>query len=205
MSTAKYVILSVILTIFFLGIAGCGGLTKPAVTKRYYDIGPQRTNQVQAAPSDQTLTVRRLRVSPMNAGRELVYKTSDTGYDSDFYNAYFIPPGDMLSQALRRWLHATGLFAHVVEPASLVRGDLVLEGNVVALYGDFTGSGEAVAELQFILVDEGTAETAILFSKDYSKRIPLSQRTPEALAAGLKQAMAEVFAELEADLASALP
>lgn len=211
--------ISLLLPVALLLLAtGCGGMNKPAVTKRYYDIGPQRmteqaakTEQAeQAAPESgtgvepQVLTVRRLRVSPMNAGRELVYRTSDTGYSSDFYHAYFIPPADMLSQALRSWLHGSGLFSHVVEPASLVRGDLVLEGNVVTLYGDFTDGGEAVAEMQFILLSEGTAETGVVFSKDYARRAKLTRRTPQALAAGLKQAVGEIYEELEADLAHML-
>ncbi len=189
-----------IVALLLLAATGCGGMSKPAVSKRYYDIGPIRTAEAQA-PSSEVLTVRRLRVSPMNAGREMVYKTSDTGFSSDFYHAYFIPPADMLSQALRRWLHASGLYEHVVETASLVRGDLVLEGNVVALYGDFTAGGQAVAEMQFFLLDEGGTETGVVFSRDYVKRINLGQETPQALAQGLKQAMAEIFTELEADLA----
>ncbi len=189
-----------IIAFFLLAATGCGGMSKPAVTKRYYDIGPIRMAEAQAS-NGEVLTVRRLRVSPMNAGREMVYKTSDTGFSSDFYHAYFIPPADMLSQALQRWLHASGLYEHVVETASLVRGDLVLEGNVVALYGDFTEGGFAVAEVQFFLLDEGGAEIGVVLSQDYVKRIKLKRETPQALAQGLKQAIFEIFSELEADLA----
>lgn len=190
-----------------LACAGCGGLSKPAVTKHYYDIGPERPASlgVAEAPGDDVLVVRRLRVSPMNAGREMVYRTSDTGFRSNYYHAFFIPPGDMLSQSLRTWLHDSGRFSHVVEPASLLTGDLVLEGNVVALYGDYATGAEAVASMQFLLLDESGQGPRVLFSADYERREALPDDAPQTLAGGLKRAVADIFTELERDLAAALP
>lgn len=184
--------------------SGCAGLNKPALEKHYYDITPARPEALAPAvsPSFGALKVRRLSVSPMHSGREMVYRTSENGYSSDFYNGFFVAPADMLSQGLRRWLGESGLFAHVVAPSSLVAGELVLEGNLVALYGDYSGAPEAVATMEFLLLDESRPEVEIVFSSVYSRRVSMSAASPDRLAEGLQRAVAEVYAALEKDLAS---
>lgn len=186
-------------------LAGCLVPERKPVEKRYYNLEIAREDRAQNAAADRALKVRRLAISPRYAGRELVYKTGETAFESDFYNEFFIPPAEMLTQDLRAWLDRSGLFAHVLDPASLAQAGLVLEGAVNALYGDFSRRPPvAVAKLQFFLIDERSAEGAILFSRDYAREVALDAGSPRDLVLGLRAAVRDVFASLEADLREAL-
>ncbi|MGE4553727.1 MAG: hypothetical protein AB7D57_11480 [Desulfovibrionaceae bacterium] len=191
--------------------AGClpgGGRHAPA-DKHYYLVATPRPAPAAPAPagpvSDATLRLRRFRVSPDYSGRELVYRMGETDVTSDFYNVFFTPPADMFTQGLRQWLQDADLCAHVVEDASLARSGLVLEPVLNALYGDFAGSApEAVVRMQFFLVDDAGRGGEIVFAKDYERRAPLAARNAEALVEGYRQAVAGIYAALEADLRGAL-
>ncbi|MEF2144950.1 MAG: hypothetical protein V3573_05850 [Desulfovibrionaceae bacterium] len=185
-------------------VAGCGGLKRPAVEKRHYDIRPERERQERVLQGVD-LKVRRLQISPLYAGREMVFRNADLSYASDYYNTWFVPPVDMLSQGLRVWLDRSGLFAHVLEPSSVVGASLILEGVVNSLYGDFSGEQPvAVAEMQFLLIDESTPHNDIVMTGDYGVRIPLASTGPGDLALGLRQAVQEIFTQLEKELARVL-
>lgn len=191
----------------FLGIVilsvllGCGGLSRKAVEKRHYTLDVKREGAPEILASGKVLKVRRMQISPLYDGRELVYKLDDGRVESDFYNLFFMPPVELLSHDLERWMDGSGLFADTVAPASLAEADYTLEGVVNTIYGDFSGGGTAaVVEMQFFLLDERTAANHILFSKRYEKRTPVSSDTPKAVVKGMRTAVREIFTELEGDL-----
>lgn len=184
-----------------LALSGCLNLQKPVLEKRYYNIQPQRAQAKGYPLCGSALRLQRLRVSPRFTGRELVYKTESGLYESDFYNAFFIPPADMLTQDLLDWLGKANLFAHVVDPSSLVETDLTLEGAVNSLYGDYSQSPpRAVLEMQFFLLDQNAFGDAILLSKDYSESVALRGHDPKDLVNALQDAARDIFARLEGDL-----
>lgn len=150
------------------------------------------------------LKVRRATVSDIYSGRELIYKMKDGRIESDFYNMYFVAPGNMLTAELRNWLAASGQFAHIVEPGSMVVSDLTLETVVNSLYGDYTAEQPAaVVEVQFFVVDESTPNNVIVFSTEYKKRIPFSKPDPGQLVRSMTKGVQDIFTELEKDLAAA--
>jgi cholesterol transport system auxiliary component len=180
---------------------GCVNLKKPAVEKRYYRIEALRSANQNASVSPNVLKVRRLRISPSYSGKGLVYKTGASTYASDFYHAYFISPSDMLTQELLDWLAASQIFSHVVDPASLVRSDMVLEGVVNALYGDYSMTPhKAVLRMQFFLLDESTLERSIVFAKDYNREKDLYSDSPARLIRTQSENLASILNELETDL-----
>lgn len=188
-----------------LVLSGCAGMQRPAVEKRHFDLRPERVERVVPSQGAVNLRLRRVQVSPLCSGREMVLRSEGASFSSDYYNTWFVPPADMLTQGLRQWLDRSGLFAHVVDSGSLAGAAMVLEGTVNALYGDFSGAvPEAVVEMQFLLLDESGAHNEIVFSGDYSQRIALVSERPADLAVGLRQGVAAVFAGLESDLESAL-
>ncbi|WP_319583799.1 ABC-type transport auxiliary lipoprotein family protein [uncultured Pseudodesulfovibrio sp.] len=187
-----------------LAASACVKLGGKPLEKRYYQISPARTAQKADAPRDVILLVRRLSVSDLYSTRELVYRGAEGNVDSDFYNMYFVTPGSMLTTELRRWLSESGLFTHVIEPGSMVVPTLTLEGTVNALYGDYsTEQPAAVVEMQFFVVDESTADNAIVFSRSYTERVPLADAAPQNLIKGLTQGVEHIYANLETDLAAA--
>ncbi len=104
--------------------------------------------------------------SDLYNSRELIYQMADGRIESDFYNMYFVAPGNMLTSELRKWLGASGQFSHIIEPGSMVVPTYTLEGTVNALYGDYSGeTPAAVVKLQIFIVDESTAENDIVFPR----------------------------------------
>lgn len=199
----KYHVILVVLTVAMLATA-CVKLGGQPLDKRYFQIAPVRTGQSAAALDDVVLKVRRLSVSDLYNTRELVYREKDGRVESDFYNMFFVTPANMLTTELRNWLRKSGLFAHIIEPGSMVIPGLTLEGVVNALYGDYTtDSPAAVVEMQFFVVDESSATNEIVFSNSYKQRIPLAQPDPKELVYAMTKAVHAIFTELENDLAAA--
>lgn len=183
-----------------LMLCGCAGLSKKAVEKHHYYLEVQRGTAETVTRPDAVMLVRRMQVSPLYDGRELVYRMDGGRMESDFYNLFFVPPAEMVSQNLRQWIGSAGLVGEVVADASLVQSDYILEGMVNALYADFSGNRpEGVAAMQFFLLD-AESDDAILFSGRYEERVPLSGRSPDAIVEGQRKAVHAIFEKLENDL-----
>ncbi|MGE4264300.1 MAG: ABC-type transport auxiliary lipoprotein family protein [Desulfovibrio sp.] len=193
--------------------ASCVKLERQPVEKRFYALETARPVTTLAAGAvtktapltSATLLVRRLHVSPRVAGRELVYRTAPTAWTADYYNVFFVAPADMLTQDLREWLTGAGLCANVVDPGSLVPADFILEGNVTSLHGDFAAKPpQALVEMQFLLLKATGDERQVLLTREYRKTAPLAANTPQEVVRAEREAVAAVYADLEADLRTAL-
>ncbi len=200
-----------VLMVASLLLGSCVKLEKQPLDKRFYALEVARPGAALttfATPA--TLLVRRMQISPRVAGRELVYRTAESAWTADFYNLFFVLPADMLTQDLRTWLRDAALFANVVDPSSLLLPEYILEGNVSGLHGDFApGSGkgpaQAVAEMQFLLLRNTAGERRVVLTRDIRKTVPLAANTPAELVRALRQAVAEVNAELETAIREAVP
>ncbi len=199
--------------IALLATAGCGSLSRSAPEVRAWVVRAERPTEAEP-PSEQdvaavdaavevadltrpTLEVRRLRLSPRYDTRSFVYRTSEHGYESDFYNEFFASPADLLTEETRRWLEASDLFEHVVGPESRVLGGLILEGQIVAIYADDSGpKRRAVIELQFLLISEPGSVVAGSYSSRAEVEVGAG-RSPQTLVDGWCQALAQVLGELE--------
>jgi cholesterol transport system auxiliary component len=131
-----------------------------------------------------------------------VYRTSDAGYEADFYRAFFTPPASQVTEIARRWTSAAGLFGHVVEAASVAPETHVLEGNLAALYADLRGEvPKAVVELQLTLL---SASGEIRLHRAHKREVAAASTSADALIAAWNQGLAEILAEAEKDLAKAV-
>lgn len=185
-------------------VTACVNLDKPAPDKRYYSITLYRPGEPKPATGETIIKLRRMAVSDTYSTRELVYRMKDGRMESDFYNLFFVTPSNNLTQELKRWLAASGLFAHIIEPGSMVVPDLTLESIANKLYGDYSGdTPAAVVSMQFFLVDESTANNRIVFSKNYEQRIPFTAAAPGQLIQAMTQGVKAIFRQLEQDLAAA--
>ena len=66
--------------------------------------------------------------------------------DTEFYNEWAAPPVELVEEAMRQWLAASGLFAAVVSPGSRLRAGLVLEAELLRLQAEpreWPGAGRA--------------------------------------------------------------
>ena len=188
------------LTLLFL--SGCVSLTKSFPDKHYYALEVTRQGEPGVPASGAVLDVRGLFVSPGFEGKELVYRTGNTRYESDFYNAWFLSPSAMLTQQMQDWLRQAQLFEHVVASPSYLDATHIMEGAVTALYGDYRQQGgrKAVVGMHIVLIEDHSTRPAIVFQRDYQQLVELTETSPDALTRGWNQGLEKIFMTLEADL-----
>jgi cholesterol transport system auxiliary component len=182
--------------------AACLGIERSYPDRRYFVLDSGANTNSSDSSANETLQVSNIRVSPRYADKNFIYRTSDAGYESDFYNQFLIAPAFLITEEVRKGLIGSQVFKYVIGPSSPLQPSYVLEGTVNALYGDFRNadSPRAVLEMEFFLTGEIPAKPGILMQKRYVKSIPLTGRTPEALVKGWNQALEEILTSLEADL-----
>jgi cholesterol transport system auxiliary component len=175
-------------------------------TKRARSTGPGQAIRPGAGSGQSVLRVRDLQVAAPFAGRGFVYRRGDWQYESDFYHELLVPPRAALTEQVRLWLRDSSLFDTVLESASKADAALSLEGTVDAFYGDFREQDRprAVLDIHFVVSDEHSASSAILFQHSYRQAMPLQQHGPDALVAGWSKALEQILGELERDLSSRL-
>ncbi|BCS90280.1 ABC-type transport auxiliary lipoprotein family protein [Pseudodesulfovibrio sediminis] len=182
----------------------CVKLGGKPLDKKYYQITPVRTAAPAPQSYDFVLKVRRLSISDLYNTRELIYRQPQGRIESDFYSMFFVPPSNMLTTELKKWLNESGLFSHIIEPGSMVVPGLTLEGVVNSLYGDYTGNTPAaIVEMQFFVVDESTANNVIVFSNTYTQRIGFDTPNPQALIEAMTTGVQTIYTDLENDLSAA--
>ncbi len=192
---------------FFLSalFSGCVSFERSYPDKHYFvlDVGQG------VKPPNQTgngvLEVSDMRISPRYESQSFVYRTSEASYESDFYNQFLIPPAALITEEVRKALVQSRIFEHVINSSSQLQPTYRLEGMVNALYGDFRSNSpaSAVIEIEFFLSKPSSAGTEIIMGKRYSKSVPVSGRSPEALVKGWDEALSAALGSLVADLQSA--
>lgn len=181
---------------------GCvGALKSDYPERRYYTLSAEREGKTSAPAGDAVLRVRRFTCSKLSEGSEFVTRVSDTEYETDFYNQFFAPPAQQVTEQAQRWLAGSGLFAAVVGTGSSLPETHILEGNVVALYGDARDKARvSTLELQVMLLRVSSEPTAVLFQKSYKAQEPMRGDVATTVK-GWNAGLQKILAELESDLA----
>jgi len=195
------------LAILFAAVLADGcSLRKAYPAKHTFLLEARRAGDSRASTGSPVLQVRNLRLAAPFDGKGFVYRTTGLGYQSDFYNEFLVTPRTLLTEQVRQWLGASGLFQCVLDPSSKAEQTHSLEGNVSALYGDFRDDAapKAVLEAEFFLINEQTTSPQIVFHQSYRQQVALRNRAPETLAEGWSKAVEKTLTELEADLAKTL-
>jgi ABC-type uncharacterized transport system auxiliary subunit len=182
---------------------GCVDLKESYPDWRYYSMEVVRTGASRTGDTKAVLRVRRFSASQMYDGREMVTRTGESTYESDYYNVLFIPPAVQVGEQTRRWLQGSGLFGHVVGTGSSVGETQTLEGNLVSLYGDYRNpeAPNAFIEVQFVLVNVAADPVSVRFQKTYRQEIPVEKRDPAMLVKGWDEGLRRILVALEEDLA----
>lgn len=191
--------------LWFALLLGCVNLERSYPDKHYFVLEVPRIEQPPGQPGKGILEVTEMRVSPRYADPNFVYRLSDTGYESDFYNQFLIAPAALVTEEVRKALGQSGIFDYVVTPSTQLPSNYRLQGNVNALYGDFrkADAARAAVEIEFFLTKQGGNPNGIVLAKRYSKAAPLSGRSPDALVKGWNEALAAAVGAFIADLKSA--
>lgn len=185
-------------------LGGCA-IGKPVPEAALYAIEPTPpTSSLPRKP--QTLTMGRVRVAPVYAGKSLVFRVDDVRYARDFYSVFIAEPDDMLASRIAAWLDRAGPFKSVAQPGNRHGSSYVLDAVVDELYGDFRPgrAPEAVITIQFRLMDLTGISPRPILERTIGRRVRLPEQSPEALIHGYGEALGEILAELAIALADAL-
>lgn len=193
--------------LILIGLAGCVDLKAAYPDRRFYVIDAERTGTARAGEEKTVLRVRRLAASKMCDQSELVSRTGETTYESDFYNVLFVPPALQVGDLTERWLRSSGLYGSVIGSGSSLLETHVLEGNLIALYGDSRKPDDVIAviELQFMLMRVSSDPVLVIFEKTYREEIPLAQGDPASLVKAWGKGLRKILTALEEDMARAHP
>ena len=186
-----------------LGCLLTGCLTRPALERQNFALQTPAVASPATSPVGGVLVLRSCEISPLFAGRALVYRTGVNTYENDPYAGFLVAPNRVVALPIRAFLANSGLFTSVLEPDGLAMADQFLQINVDDLCGDFQTPGQpaAVLSLRIVLFDaKGGKPGKIVFQKAYSRRLPISHNTAAALVAGWNQALGEILNEVASDL-----
>ncbi len=184
-------------------LAGCSVSPLRSADKAYYVLDVKHPADVQSAPAGTGgLEVRPFAISARYEDAPFVYRDGELRYTADFYHAFFTPPANMISDEVRDWLGASGLFANVLSGASQLQPDYVLEGRITDLYGDRSDprAHKAVLGIQFTLLHDRPAGSELVLQDLYREQIALPDNTPEALVEGWSRALRSILQRFESDL-----
>ena len=181
--------------------AGCLNLKKSYPEKRSFvlDVG---VPQLKAPPSREPIVLKmnKFRISPLFAGRAMVYRVAELEYETDFYDEWFVAPATLVTQQVHTWLSQATGFQLVILGTNHVEPTHLLEGTITDFYGDFRGAPRAVLGLDLHVLD-ARHERQPLFRRTYRGDVPLSDRSSDALARGLTEALRAVLVDVTKDLA----
>lgn len=187
-----------------VSMTGCLDLKKSYPEKRAFVVDVGTPQQETSSSNAIVLKIHKFRVSPLFAGRAMVYRIADLQYESDFYDEWFVAPATLVTQQAYNWLSKSGGLQLVVFGTNHVEPTHLLEGTVTEFYGDFRAAPRAVFSLELHLLD-ALHERQPLFRRTYHQDVPLSDRSSEALARGLTEALRAVLVDVAKDIPAAGP
>ncbi len=184
----------------------CSGCSGREYAKRQFILEASRQTGTAAQSSETVLAVRRFTIDPAFGPQGLVYRKSESEYEVDFYNEFLVAPEIIISGQVRNWLSQSGLFKTVLDPGSLIEATHVLEGNVLALYGDFRepASPQAVIQIRVFLIPNQPSKEGIILTRDYQASHDVEVATPEALVGAFNECLERICSDLEDDLRKGL-
>lgn len=184
-------------------------LSRPNPDQTSWLIVPERTAAPRTTPVNMHLKMGNFAANAPYDGKSLVYRMSDNKYDKDFYNVYLVYPRDMVASATQKWLTESKAFTLIVEQPTTFFPMYQLQGVIDEFYGDYRDQPTAVVTIQFYASASFNGKNGMFSTPRISKRIPLADKSTQALITGQQQALAEILQELEgrliADAANAPP
>ncbi len=164
----------------------------PLVVRRPDTLPPRRRGKV--------LVVRDIQPGPGLEQRGLQWLLPDGSLHVDFYNQWAVPPAQAVTDDLRHWLAASGLFSAVVAPDSGLTPDMTLEGQLTAFVAN-PRALTAHAALALVAIDQHPVPAKVLLQRTISADARMAGATPEGVVDGLRAALTDVFRQTEAVVA----
>jgi ABC-type uncharacterized transport system auxiliary subunit len=176
---------------------------RPYAQKRDWPLAVRRPVGQPPRAGGAVLLVRGLAAAPGLEDRGLHALQPDGSMRVSYYEQWITPPAQGVEETLRQWLAASGLFAAVLAPGSRAAADLVLEGELTALWTE-PASGRAVAGLAYALLDQRHGAAAVLTQQVVVGTAPLRIPSAPASVDAQQRALADAFGQIERSLVTLL-
>ena len=184
-------------------------ISRPNPDQSSWLVVPERTAAPRATPINMHLKMGNFAANAPYDGKSLVYRMSDNKYEKDFYNVYLVYPRDMVATATQKWLTQSNAFTLIVEQPTTFFPMYQLQGVIDEFYGDYRDQPTAVVTIQFYASASFNGKNGMFSTPRITKRVPLADKSTQALITGQQQALTEILQELEqrlvADAANAPP
>lgn len=182
-------------------LTACSLPKRPALETSSWMVAPERTGAPYKPRSDLWLKMGSVNTSPPFDGKSLVYRLGDQRYEKDFYNVYSALPNEMIGNATRQWLNNAQVFSMTVGQGNSFFPYYILQTSVEEFYGDYRVRPEAVVTVEFFLTATDPQKRNPVIGKNrYTKRVALKDNSPQALALGQQEALAQILQEYEVAL-----
>jgi uncharacterized lipoprotein YmbA len=185
------------LLLLLIALLGNGCLSKPALKTQMFAFQspPPAESASQTGP---VIMLRSVSVSPIFDNNSFIYRTGPETYEIDPYASFMAAPAQAIAVGIRSRLLASGHIQSVVEPASSIPANQLMEVHVSELYGDFSQPGKGAAVLSaritlFRLDNIGNRQP--VFQNDYTRRIALKNNTAANVMAGWNEALDQIMAD----------
>ncbi len=203
-----------ILALFFFStlclalITGCFGRTKaPYVVDQYtLDYTPPAV-AATGTPFDELIRVERFSVAPAFNTTTMVIKTRPYRYDTYNYSRWRVNPADMVSGFILRDITGARLFKGTYSSYDSDLSRYILDGHVDEFCESTENSPEkALLSVRVTLLDTAQKNPVeqVVFQKQYAYSVPVTEHSPDGLAAGLSEAMKKLSEQLINDIRLAL-
>ncbi len=158
-------------------VAGCGA-PRPV---KYYVIDPNLVpaTSATAAQIPVALLVGRFACSTLYRDDRLVYGSGPVELGTYEYDRWAEPPVDMVRDLLIADLRNSGQFRSVSRVSTNVRGDYIVRGHLIAMYGVDKPALVARFSLELELFDPATR--AIVWTQTYSHDEPVQAKTVSSI------------------------
>jgi len=199
--------------LLFRRLAICGGLVslallltccgKPPVTVYKHLLEYSSPESTAHSPVPEGLKVDLFSVAQAFNSPDMVYRPSSYQTGTYHYHRWFVNPGQLVTDFLLRDFRHSGLFKGIFPYDSTVKTRFQLEGAVEEFQEVDAGDAwSAVLALNITLLDTTKEEITekVLFQKNYRAVEPLTEQTPQGLAAAMSRAMQQLSGTIISDV-----
>lgn len=193
----------VLLLSLCLLLGGCLNLKQPSRKIDYYTLEYAPPRVPHTAPLSVVLRMERFSVAPSYNTNHIVFRDRSFKRDAYVYRQWRANPGDLVSYFLYRDIRQSGLFKAVLSHGSRFPYSYVLDGSVDEFFEwDMDGHWKAVLSFEITLMAENEPDVSkrVIFQKNYHTQQACRRNNPQALAAAMSQAMAELSTKVIQDI-----
>ncbi|MBX9705848.1 MAG: ABC-type transport auxiliary lipoprotein family protein [Gammaproteobacteria bacterium] len=187
-----------------MSLSGCIPQAAPLDQKTY-----MLDAKYQGAPAtsyNAVLQVNNTTIAEAFADNQFVYRTSDSSYQKDFYNLFFVPPAQQIEELLTSAVDKAQLFTDIEQPGTVMAINYVLKSNVDTLYADYRDAKnpQGVISITTSLYYNSNKGPQRIFSKSYKQSSPINPENSDGLMKAWNADLTVILTQVIGDMKHAL-